>query len=149
MNDVVLGGVLTLAGSLLTGVMTVAVQQWNEARRRAEARESRLFDHRRDAYTSVLHEVLRLLDWEANAERLSVIKPSYLDPPDALEKLWTAEAAVKMFGSRVVREACDRLCHTMADYFFPQAGDPKLTYDHAAQVLDDFRDVVRKDLGVD
>lgn len=109
---------------------------------RQEARDSRLFDLRREAYVEFQGEVRRMLDWFWAVE--NILGRSDEPPPGAMDRLIAAEAKVQLFGTEAVSTAArDAIVATNT---YAAKSDQK-TFEAAEDAIRTFGRVGRTDLG--
>lgn len=143
-----MGGAIGVVGTL----GATAFNQWRsdvrEAKRRDDEREreraSRLFDHRREAYSAVLQHYYC---WEVIASELS--RDEVPEPPeDAMSDFWSALGEVDLYGSHKTASSARNLYFAMSNLIYGGLGsDPEPDW----TAMDRFRDFVtaaRLDLGV-
>jgi hypothetical protein len=136
-------------GSVIPGLVTWW-SAWREDRRavadRQDARDARLFDHRREAYAEYLRTARSLLEaaWEYHVGLLgNVAPPDY----DFTDPLGDRMGDVELYGTRETAAGARRAQRHILSYA-NGAADDHAAYDEASLAVTNFAELARRDLGV-
>lgn len=153
-------GLWTLLGVVIGATLPTLASIWRERRLdrraaedRAERREERLFDARREAFESLQSTARGLIDdlWEHHAGISRKAPPDY----DFADVLVADVGRVHLYGSPQTVEAAEALLKVLVGY---QAGDSadvtdaetmNRAYDGTTNALKDFAAAARADLGAE